>query len=152
MRVRSSSTFLISDVGSTNVVAGPVALEVSYDPAQLPSGEYRIVAADAGLIALSTDGTGTGTWNPVVSVNSVVPGSLAQPNFLGPYATFWSNVTTANPSATLKDVVGSSGVDLTGRTAWAVVNQPGGYAVGTSIEYAVTDTVFTEQVISITVS
>ncbi len=144
VRVRSSSTFLISDVVDLTSVTGPTAFQVSYDDGLLPSGNYLIAAANAGQITLATDGNGTGKWVPAVSANSETAGSLAQPNFLGPYSTFSSNVTTANPSATLKDVVGSSGVDLTGRTAWAVVDQPG--------EYAVADTVFTEQVFTITVS
>ncbi len=110
----------------------------------MPSSAYRTVAADAGLITLSTDGAGTGKWIPAVSANASSPGSLAQPNVLGSYDGFWTNVTTANPSATLKDVVGSSGVDLAAKTAWAVVDQPG--------EYAVADTVFTESVFTITVS
>jgi hypothetical protein len=144
VRVRSSSTFLISDVVDLTNITGPTAFQVTYDPAILPSGNYRIVAANAGLITLSTDGNGTDAWNPAVSVNSESPGSLANPNFLGPYATFWSNVTAANPSAKLKDIVGSSGVDLAARAAWAVVDQPG--------EYAVADTVYTEQVFTITVT
>jgi hypothetical protein len=144
VRVRSSSTFLISDVVDLPNVTGPTAFQVSYDPAQLPSEAYRIAAANAGLITLATDGNGTGNWIPAVSANSETVGSLAQPNFLGPYSTFSSNVITANPSATLKDIVGSSGVDLAAHTAWAVVDQPG--------EYAVADTVFTENVFTITVS
>jgi hypothetical protein len=144
VHVRSSSTFLISDVVDLSNVNGPTAFQVSYDPAVLPSDGYRIAAANAGLITLATDGNGTGNWIPAVSGNHETAGSLAQPNFLGPYNTFWSNITTANPTAALKDVVGSSGVDLTGRTAWAVIDQPG--------EYAVSDTVFTEQVFTITVT
>jgi hypothetical protein len=144
VRVRSSSTFLISDVVNVPSVTVPEAFQVSYDPAVLPSGNYRIAAANAGLITLATDGNGTGNWVPAVSANSETAGSLAQPNFLGPYSTFWTNVTTAHPAATLKDIAGSSGVDLAGRTAWAVIDQPG--------EYAVADTVFTEKVFTITVS
>ena len=144
VRVRSSSTFLISDVVDLSNVTGPQAFQVSYDSAPLPSGNYLTAAANAGLITLATDGNGTGNWVPAVSANSESAGSLAQPNFLGPYSTFSSSVTAANPSATLKDIVGSSGVDLTGRTAWAVIDQPG--------EYAVADTVFTEQVFTVTVS
>ncbi len=144
VRVRSSSTFLLSDVVDLSSVTGPQAFQVSYDPAELPSGDYRIAAANAGLITLATDGNGTGNWVPAVSANAETPGSLAQPNFLGPYSTFTGNIIAANPTATMKDIVGSSGVDLTGRTAWAVIDQPG--------EYAVADTVFTEQVFTITVS
>ena len=144
VRVRSSSTFLLSDVVNLSSVTGPEAFQVSYDPAVLPGGGYLTAAANAGLITLATDGNGTGNWVPAVSANSETAGSLAQPNFLGPYSTFASNVTAANPSATVKDIVGSSGVDQAANTAWAVIDQPG--------EYAVADTVFTEQVFTITVS
>ena len=47
-------------------------------------------------------------------------------------------------AATVKDTVGSSGVDTTANTAWAVVDQNG--------EYSVATTVFTEKVFTITVS
>ena len=50
----------------------------------------------------------------------------------------------ANPSATLADVVGSSGIDQTANTAWAVIDQPGDYAVGVQV--------FTVQTFTITVS
>ena len=144
VRVRSSSTFLLSDVVNLSNVTGPEAFQVSYDPTLLPNGDYLTAAANAGLITLATDGNGTGNWVPAASANAETAGSLAQPNFLGPYSAFVSNVTAANPSATLKNIVGSSGVDLTAHTAWAVIDQPG--------EYAVAETVFTEQVFTITVS
>ena len=144
VRVRSSSTFLISDVAELSGVSGPYAYQISFDPTQLPSGAYAAVAASAGLIALSTDGAGTGNWVPATSANAEGPGGLAQTNYQGSYNSFFTGVTAANSSATVKNVVGSSGVDLANNVAWAVIDQPG--------EYAVTDTVFAEQVFTITVS
>ena len=147
VRVRSTSTFLISDVVDLSGVNGPYAFQVSLDPTQLPSSSFAQLAADAGLITLSSDAAGS--WNPAVSTNLEAHGSLAQPNYQGSYASFWSTVTAANPSATLQNVVGSSGVDLaatqsTGSpAAWAVVDQPGDYAVGVQV--------YTEKVFTITV-
>jgi hypothetical protein len=148
VRVRSTSTFLISDVVDLSGVNGPYAFQVSLDPTQLPSSSFAQLAADAGLITLSSDAAGS--WNPAVSTNLEAHGSLAQPNYQGSYASFWSTVTAANPSATLQNVVGSSGVDLaatqsTGSpAAWAVVDQPGNYAVGVQV--------YTEKVFTITVT
>ena len=145
VRVRSSSTFLISEAMDLTGATGQNVLQVTLDP-QLPSG-FEQAAANAGLIALSYRAT-SGNWYPAVSANEEAHGSLAQPNYLGPagseasYANFWSSVTKANPSATLSDVVGSSGVDLQANAAWAAIDQPTG-------EYAVGVQVFTEQVITI---
>ncbi len=144
VRVRSSSTFLISDVVDLTGINGPTAYQLTFDPSQLPSTQYAAVAASAGLIALSTDGHDTGNWVPATSANSEGPGSLAQTNYQGSYNAFFNSVTAANSSATVKNVVGSSGVDLANNAAWAVIDQPG--------EYAVTDTVIAEQVFTITVS
>ena len=126
------------------------------DTAQLPGSNFEQLAINAGLISLASDGTGTGVWYPAVSLNKEVAGSLAEPNYTsgnGTYIGFWSSVTTAHPSATLSDVVGSSGVDTNtntttdpnANTAWAVVNQ-------SANEYAVALQVFTEQVFTITVN
>ncbi|MGO9113601.1 MAG: beta strand repeat-containing protein, partial [Thermoguttaceae bacterium] len=142
VRVRSSSTFLISDVVDLSGITGPTAYEVSLDPTQLPSGTYAQIAAAAGLITLSSDPTGN--WYPAVTTNTESPGSLAETNYQGSYNSFWSSVTAANPSATLKDVVGSSGIDLTANEAWGVVDRPGEYAVGAQV--------YTEQVITIKVT
>ncbi len=142
VRVRSSSTFLISDVENLTGITGPTAFEVSLDPSQLPSGSFTQVAAAAGLITLSSDAAGN--WNPAVSTNAEKPGSLAQTNYQGPYSSFWSSVTAANPSATLQNVVGSSGIDLATNEVWAVVDRPGDYAVGAQV--------YTEQVFTITIT
>ena len=110
VRVRSSSTFLLSDV--VDLVEHDRASGRSKSPTirrLLPNGDYLTAAANAGLITLATDGNGTGKWVPAVSANSETPGSLAQPNFLGPYSTFSSNVTAANPSATLQGHRGQFG-------------------------------------------
>jgi hypothetical protein len=141
IRVRSTSTFLISSVDDLNGISGPTAFEVSLDPSKLPSG-FPQAAAAAGLITLSSDPTGG--WYPAVTTNAEKPGSLAQTNYQGPYSSFWASVTAANPSATLNDVVGSSGVDLATDEAWAVVDRSGEYAVGTQV--------YTEQVFTITVT
>ena len=122
-------------------MSGPYEFNVTLDPTQLPSG-FEAVAANAGLITLSFS-PAANVWYPAVSQNNEAPGSLAQTNYQGPYTSFWSSVTAANPSATLKDVVGSSGIDQAGNTAWGVVNQPGEYAVGVQV--------YTEQIITITV-
>ena len=107
----------------------------------MPSSNFTQIASNAGLISLSSDPT-AGSWYPAVSQNKEVPGSLATPNYQGSYASFWSTVMQSNPSATLANVVGSSGVDLAANQAWGVVDQPGEYAVGVQI--------FMEQVITIT--
>ena len=143
IRVRSSGTFLISDVVNLGGISGPYAYQVSFDPAQLPSSNYQLLAADAGLISLSSDPS-AGSWNPAVSQNKQVAGSLAEPNYLGSYSSFWASVKAANPSAALSDVVGSSGVDLAAHTVWAVVDRSGEYAVGVEV--------FTEKVFTITVT
>jgi hypothetical protein len=142
VRVRSTSSYLLSDVVDLNGISGPTAYELSFDPTQLPSTMAEQVAANAGLISLMSN-TGSG-WNPAVTTNRVIPGSLATPNYQGSYASFWSTVTSTNPSATVANVVGSSGVDQTANTAWAVIDQPGEYAVGVQV--------FTEQTFTITVS
>jgi large repetitive protein len=142
VRIRCTSTFLLSDVVDLGNVNGPYAFQVSFDPSQLPSGAFRQAAEAAGLIALGSDATGK--WYPAIAVNKEVAGSLAQPNFQGSYAAFWNSVTAAHPSATLQDVVGSSGVDAAANAAWAVVDHPG--------EYAVAAQVFTEKVFTITVT
>jgi hypothetical protein len=134
--VRSTSTFLISDVVNLTGVSGPYAYEISFDPTQLPSGSFEQVAANAGLISLMSDSNGV--WLPAITVNQEAHGSNAQPNYQGSYASF----TAANSSATLASLVGSSGVDQTANTAWAVIDQPGQYAVGVQV--------FTEQVLTIT--
>ena len=115
---------------------------MTLDPTQLPTGSFAQIAADAGLITLSSDSNGN--WAPAVTANAGASGSLAQPNYLGSYASFWSAVTAAKPSATINDVLGSSGIDLAANAAWAVVDQPGTYAVGVQV--------YTEQVFTITVS
>lgn len=83
-----------------------------------------------------------------MSSDKEIPGSLSQHNFLGPYNgtsnSFWTSVTTANPSATLTNVVGSSGINQAANTAWAVIDQPGTYAVGVQV--------FTVQTLTITVT
>ena len=68
VRVRMSSTFEITDIVDLPPadVTGPLSFEVFYDPAQLPSAAYLATAANAGLIALGTDGNGTGNWVPAV--------------------------------------------------------------------------------------
>ena len=124
--------------------AGRPAYQISFDPSAVAQRAIAAVAASAGLIALSTDGHGTGNWVPATSANSEGPGGLAQTNYQGSYNAFFTGVTAANSSATVKNVVGSSGVDLANNVAWAVIDQPG--------EYAVTDTVIAEQVFTITVS
>ncbi|MGA2255469.1 MAG: cadherin repeat domain-containing protein, partial [Thermoguttaceae bacterium] len=143
VRVRSSSTFLISDVVDLNGVTGPYSFQVTLDPTQLPTGGFAQIAADAGLITLSSESTG-GSWNPAVTANTGASGSLAQPNYLGSYASFWSSVTAANPSATVADVLGSSGIDLAANAAWAVVDHSGSYAVGVQV--------YTEQILTIHVT
>ncbi len=143
VRVRSSGTFLISDVVNIGGISGPYAYQVSFDPTKLPSSNYSFLSANAGLISLASDPT-AGSWYPAVSQNKEVAGSLAQPNYLGSYSSFWASVTAANPTATLKDVVGSSGVDLASNTAWAVVDRSGEYAVGVQV--------FTERTFTITVT
>ena len=143
VRVRSSSTLLVSTAPQSDGTTGPNTFQVTLDPALLPSSNnFALVATDAGLISLSSDSGGS--WNPAITANTEASGSLAQPNYLGSYASFWSSVTTAKPSATIKDVLGSSGFDLAANTAWAVVDQPGSYAVGVQV--------YTEQVITINVT
>jgi hypothetical protein len=142
VRVRSSSTFLISDVLDLTGITGPYAFQISYDPAQLPSSSFRLVAAEAGLLTLSSDPTGS--WYPAITTNTEVHGSLAEPNYQGPYSSFWSSVTATHPSATLAEVVGSSGINQADNTMWAVVDRPG--------EYAAAAQVFNEQVFTITVT
>ncbi len=138
--VKSSGTFLISDVVDLTGVNGPYAYQLSYDPSQV-SSTYLAAAVNAGLVSLASDSTGA--WLPAVSSNKELAGSLAQPNYLGPYGKFWTAVTTKNPLATLAKVVGSSGVDQASNTVWAVIDQPGEYAVGVQV--------FTEQTFTITV-
>jgi hypothetical protein len=142
VRVLSSGTFLASDIPEPQGVNGTYTFQVSLATDTLPSS-FEQAAAAAGLITLSFNPSGT--WYPAVAMNVVPHGSLAQTNYQGSYASFWSSVTTANPSATLQDVVGSSGVDLTGTppNTWAVVDQVGQYAVGVQV--------FTEQTFTITV-
>ena len=113
VRVRISSPFEITEVDDLppSDVTGPLTFQMTFDPTQLPSAAYLAAAANAGLITLGTDGSGTGNWVPAVSANSENPGSLAQTNVISPYSTFWSSVTAAHPSATLANVVGSSGVE-----------------------------------------
>jgi hypothetical protein len=142
VRVLSSGTFLASDIPEPQGVNGTYTFQVSLATDTLPSS-FEQAAAAAGLITLSFNPSGT--WYPAVAMNVAPHGSLAQTNYQGSYASFWSSVTTANPSATLQDLVGSSGVDLTGTppNTWAVVDQVGQYAVGVQV--------FTEQTFTITV-
>ena len=151
VRVRSSSTFLASDIADISTppgLTGPYVAQVSLASTVFNglSSNYLQVAANAGLITLATDGAGTGNWYPAITVNKSAPGSLAQVNYQGSYASFWASVQAAHPSATLADIVGSSGVDLANNEVWAVVDQTG------SNEFAVADTVFTEQALTITPS
>jgi len=139
VRVRSSSTFLISDAVQVDGTTGPNTFQVTLDPARLPGGGFAQLAADAGLITLSSDPT-SGVWNPAVSENKEVHGSLAEPNYLGSYASFQSSLA----SATLSSLVGSSGIDLAANAAWAVVDGPGQYGVGVQV--------FTERAFTITVT
>ena len=143
VRVRTSGTYLISDVGDLTGVSSPYALQVSYDPTQVPSSTYLTAAVNAGLVSLSAQ-SATGAWSPAISANQEVAGSLAEKNVQGSYANFWNSVASGHPSATLPNVVGSSGIDTTANVAWAVVDHSGPYAVGVEV--------FTEQVITITVT
>jgi hypothetical protein len=144
VRVRSSSTFLISDAVDLGGINGPYTLQMTLDTGPLPAGSFGQLAANAGLITLSSDPT-PHVWNPAASsTNKEVPGSLAQPNYQGDYNAFWTAVTTADATATLSNVVGSSGINLSGNKAWAVIDQPG--------EYAVAVQVFNEQVFTIQVT
>ena len=172
VRVQSSSTYLISEVDNLNGANGPFALQVSFatDSKDLPSSAFEQAAANAGLITL--DSNATGSWQPAVSVNAAVPGTLAQTNYPKAYtyanlpagsypASFWSSITATNPTATVSDVVGSSGIDTNtntatdpnANTAWAVVDvQANSTSLPQTSEYAVGVQVFTEQVITITVT
>lgn len=134
--VQSVSTYLISDVVQLTGATGPLSNLVSFDPTQLPSTNYEQLAVNAGLISLMA--LGPNGWTPAVNNNLEFPGTQAQPNYAGSYASF----TAANPSATVSNSVGSSGVDQTANTAWAVVDQSGQYAVGVQV--------FTQQVLTIT--
>ncbi len=138
VRVRTSSSYLVSDVVNLTGPSGPYGYQVSYDPAEFPSSSYLTAAVNAGLVSLSSESTGG--WSPAVSANQEPPGSQAQLNYPGPYSSF----TAANSSATLQQLVGSSGIDTAGHTAWAVVDQPGQFAVGVQV--------FTEETFTITVS
>jgi hypothetical protein len=138
VRVRSSSNYLISDVVDLGGVSGPLAYEVSYDPTQVPSSSYLSAASAAGLVSLVSDSTGS--WTPAVNSNLEVPGAQAQVNYPGPYSSY----TAANPSATLAQQLGSSGLDTTAKTAWAVIDHGGEYAAGIQV--------FTEETFTITVS
>ena len=141
VRIRSSSTYLLSDVAEVGGITSPYALEIPLDSTQLPGGNYESAAANAGLITLGSDNSGS--WEPAVSANKEATGSLAQTNYQGSYASFWASVVAANPSATLANVVGSSGVDTANGDVWAVVDQSGEYAASTRI--------YTEQAFTITV-
>ena len=142
VRVRSTSTYLLTSVLELSPVTGPTAIDLTFDPTQLPSTAFTQAAAAAGLITLSSDAAGS--WYPAVTTNAEKPGSLAQTNYQGSYSSFWSSVTAANPSATVNDVVGSSGIDLATNDAWAVIDRSGDYAIGTQV--------YTEQVFTITVT
>ena len=145
VRVRSSSTFLISDVVDLTGINGPTAYQlhlrsqpVAQHSIRRGRGQCRIDRAEHRRPRHRQLGPGQ------QAANSEGPGSLAQTNYQGSYNAFFNSVTAANSSATVKNVVGSSGVDLANNAAWAVIDQPG--------EYAVTDTVIAEQVFTITVS
>ena len=146
VRVRSSSTFLISDVVEPlRQLAGRLAYQISFDPTQLPSGaicrgrgQCRPDRAEHRRQRHGQLGPGDKRERPKA------PAALPRPITKAPTTAFFTSVTAANSSATVKNVVGSSGVDLANNVAWAVIDQPG--------EYAVTDTVFAEQVFTITVS
>jgi large repetitive protein len=138
VRVRSSSTYLLSDVVDLNGVSGPTAYQVTFDPSQLPSSVAEQVAASAGLISLMSN-SGSG-WNAAVTTNKAAPGSQAVPNFQGSYASFIASV----GAAPLANLVGSSGVDQSANGAWAVIDQAGEYAVGVQV--------YTEQTFMITVT
>jgi hypothetical protein len=150
--VQSNSFFLIT----TNPVdlkgaSGTYEYEVGFDPTQLPSSNYEALAANAGLISLMI--LGPNGWTPAVNANQEFPGSQAQLNYVGSYNSF----TAANPSATVDNSVGSSGVyqAATGSNAWAVVDPSGHYVnvdQSGGVEYAVGEQVFTQQIVTITVS
>jgi hypothetical protein len=106
----------------------------------MPSTAYAAAAANAGLISLSWEAETGDVWQPAVGANTETPGSQAQPNYLGS----WSSFAAANSSASLSQLVGSSGVDLANNTAWAVIDGPGQYAVGVQV--------FTEQTFTINVT
>ena len=143
VRVRISSTFLLNDAVDLGGITGPYTLQMTFGTGPLPAGSFGQLAANAGLITLSSDPT-PHVWNPAASsTNKEVPGSLTQPNYQGDYDDFWTAVTTADSTATLSNVVGSSGIDLSENKAWAVIDQPG--------EYAVAVQVFNEQVFTIQV-
>ena len=103
---------------------------------------YQTAFINAGLVFLASQAT-NGSWGPAIAANAEMAGSVAtKPNFPfpGPYSSF----TAQNPTATLAQLVGSWGIDTTANTAWAVVNQPGNYAVAVQV--------FTEQQFTINVS
>ena len=116
---------------------GPFAYQISYDPTQLPAG-YQFASIGPGLISLSS--FATGSWLPAVAATSKPPAAWRSATTSAPFSQFLA----ANPSATLSQLVGSSGIDPATNTVWAVIDQPGEYAVGVQA--------YTQQTFTISVS
>ena len=144
--VRSTSTVLLTDVlqlgSSAGSYIGPYTLQLTVDPSRMPAG-FAQLAANAGLVSVLSVPT-PGVSSPATTANKEAPGSLVQANYQGPYSNFWASVQAANPTAVLSNVVGSSGVDLPNHDAWSVIDETGNYAIGVQV--------YTEQVVTVTVT
>ncbi|MGA2031650.1 MAG: peptidylprolyl isomerase [Thermoguttaceae bacterium] len=126
IRVAGVTDYLASDVVDETGVSSPQAYQVTYTPTLMPGSTAISQLAAAGELFLGSNTSGT--WVNAVTADSGAAGSLAQTNYQGGYSAFWSSVTAAHPSAALKDVLGSWGVDTTNNAVWAVVDYSGQFA------------------------
>ena len=149
--VQSTSTYLISDRVDLGNVSGAYEYE---SPRPDPVAQQQLRAFGRQRGADFPHDSRTQRMDLAVNGNQEFPGSQAQLNYLGSYTSF----TAANPSATVANSVGSSGVyqATSGSNAWAVVDPSSQYVqVGPSgqyVEYATGVQVFTQQIITINVS
>jgi hypothetical protein len=123
----AASAPVLSDILELTGTGGdPIVLSVSYDESLL--GGMTESSLRLGWLDENVSSATFNQWVAAIDGNTANPVFLQAP-FAGSWDSYWAAFTSANPTATLADARGASGVDAVSNTAWAVIDHNSSFAV-----------------------